>query len=289
MARTLAEKKVMPNLINVNRLTPHGCALERWESIHLDLQHYLNMFAQAARVKKDFGIKVCVGDGFPLCQIPAEWREFAGQCEAGVTLAAVGHQGQVRLCTNSAGNLGNLLHTPLQEIWTNAEPMSRLRKLDWLPTQCKTCSSASVCKSGCMVSQPNVEYFSCDAIVPSNRNLAEQERLRQVSPPASLVYHAATGITKKDPEIMFPQFSRRYRIRQDILGPLVVLDNGRWFFVDNVDQAVLELCDGRHTRADLCRLVAAQLNASQDEIRSRVNGMLDLLARWGLCEEGGIH
>lgn len=277
VARALAESGVRPGLINVSRLTPHGYALERWESFRLGLEHYLDVFSQAARIEKDFGLAVRVGDGFPQCQIPAEWRQFAGRCDAGVTLAAVGHQGDVKLCPNSTESLGNLLHTPLVEIWTYAEPLLRLRKLDWLPAQCQTCSLAPVCKSGCVVSRPNVNYFAGDDIPPAEQRLAVRQQSRKEPRPDS------------PGNIVRPRFSQRYRVRQDVPGTIIALESGGWFLVDSLGQAVVESCNGHRTRQELYRAVAERLAVPQDDVRARADAVLDFLIQQNLCQEGGTE
>jgi radical SAM protein with 4Fe4S-binding SPASM domain len=285
VARTLVAGGVSPRLINVSRLTPHGYALERWESIRLGLEHYLDIFEQAARIKKSFGLTVRVGDGFPRCQVPAEWRQFAGRCDAGVTLAAVSHQGNVKLCPNATESLGNLLHAPLCEIWTRDGPMSQLRELDWLPVQCKTCSSAPVCKSGCIVSQPNVEHFACDDIPPANQGLAVWQQPKKESQPDLPANDVTTHPIKESTTIVHPKFSQQYRIREDVPGTIIALESGGWFLVDSLGQAVVELCDGHRTREDLYRGVAELLQVAQDSVKERVNTVLNFLTQQGLCQE----
>lgn len=283
MARTLVENGVRPDLLNVSRLTPHGCALECWSSIRLELAHYLDILGQAARIEKDFGINVRVGDGFPRCQIPAEWRAFAGRCDAGVTLAAVGYQGNVKLCPNSAGELGNLLHTPLSHIWANAEPMAQLRALEWLPAPCRRCPSAPVCKSGCIVSRPNVRYFDCDDIPPSDGGLAKRQKPKGDTQPAPLADTLPAPI--QDQAALHLKPSRRHRLRQDLPGTIVYLENGAWFLVDDLGQAVIEQCTDCHTWADLYRSVAARLDTTPEQTSPRVNAVIDLLVHWGLYEK----
>ena len=287
-ARALAENGLLPDVLNISRLTPHGYALDCWSAIRLDLQNYLDIFSQAARIKKDFGMTVRVGDGFPKCQIPAEWRQFAGQCDAGVTLAAVGYQGDVKLCPNSPGSLGNLIHEPLGEIWRQAKPMGPLRELLWLPMPCRTCSSAPVCRSGCMVTQPNIEHFASDEIPPANHGLAGRKQCGQASHSSPPGDRATRVVAHRNPVIR-PWFWPQYRMREDIPGTVIAMENGGWFLVDDVGRAIIELCDGHHTLEELEHGVAAQLKTSPNDVKERVNAMLDLLMRSGLCKEGNTE
>ena len=62
--------------------------------------------------------------------------------------AHIDHMGNVRSCSIARGSYGNILETPLTEIWV--ERLAHFRSLKWLPKKCQECED--FCGGGCTAS-----------------------------------------------------------------------------------------------------------------------------------------
>lgn len=101
---------------------------------------------------------------FPLCLIenPRHMKYLKG-CGLGTNFLSVDFQGNVRMCSYSNYTLGNVLLTPLSDIW-NGHPIYReYRRGEWIPDSCQSCDVFHVCQSGCRVSDSS-KIFGPDVL-----------------------------------------------------------------------------------------------------------------------------
>jgi radical SAM protein with 4Fe4S-binding SPASM domain len=69
-------------------------------------------------------------------------------CLAGMSVIFVGHQGDVFPCGYLPVNCGNVLNTPLGDIWKNNADLAIMRNTDKLEGKCGYCGYRKVC-GGC--------------------------------------------------------------------------------------------------------------------------------------------
>lgn len=69
-------------------------------------------------------------------------------CLAGSGVLFVGHSGQVFPCGYLPIDCGNILQTPLSEIWANSDHLSKMRDIEQLKGKCGVCGFRAVC-GGC--------------------------------------------------------------------------------------------------------------------------------------------
>ena len=147
--------------INVGRLTPYGRAKSNWEQVKLSLGNYLSVFPQLERIRNELGILASFGDAFPLCLLPDKYHEYVIGCWQGTGFGHIDHLGNVRSCSIAKGSYGNILETPLTEIWV--ERLAHFRSLKWLPTKCRECNN--FCGGGCSASRYDGGMYAPDEFI----------------------------------------------------------------------------------------------------------------------------
>jgi radical SAM protein with 4Fe4S-binding SPASM domain len=90
----------------------------------------------------DPNFAVRYGNCIPQCFTPSS----STGCWAGAAYCTIDPWGNVRPCNHSPTIAGNILETPIEEIWQN-DIMQRWRELT--PKKCSTCSELDVCHGGC--------------------------------------------------------------------------------------------------------------------------------------------
>jgi len=110
-------------------------------------------FENIKRINEDLGIETVMVDSFPLCMIPEEYHQYFGKCEWGYSIGALDFHGNLSRCAMSpVYQLGNILETPINEIWENAEMLQRFRSKEYLDEGCKNCNQLEKCGGGCPMS-----------------------------------------------------------------------------------------------------------------------------------------
>ncbi len=110
-------------------------------------------FENIKRINEELGIETIMVDAFPLCMIPEEYHQYFGKCEWGYSIGAIDFNGNLSRCAMSpVYQLGNILETPINEIWENAEMLQRFRSKEYLDEECKNCKQLDKCGGGCPMS-----------------------------------------------------------------------------------------------------------------------------------------
>jgi len=143
---------------NLGRLCPYGNAKHEWDNKKLSLNDYLSTFPVLKKIREEFHIQASMGDAFPMCLIPEEYQEYVIGCWQGTGFGHIDSGGNVKSCSIIAGSYGNLLTTPLTEIWT--KNLEKFRSLDWLPEKCQTCEN--FCGGGCSASRLGSALYAPD-------------------------------------------------------------------------------------------------------------------------------
>ncbi len=116
-------------------------------------------FAEIERINKELGIESLMVDAFPLCLIPEKYHQYSGACEWGTTTASLDMNGNIVRCAvadhKETNLLGNILETPITEIWQNNATLISFRNKDYLGEECQKCDKLSICGGGCPMSCGN--------------------------------------------------------------------------------------------------------------------------------------
>jgi radical SAM protein with 4Fe4S-binding SPASM domain len=126
------------------------------KSLVINKIFFLNIYNQLKKAKKDFGINVSFTGGFPFCILPEINKEsidmISNCCDAGLVQLVISPKGDIRACVCLNQNLGNILKDDSKEIWKKNEFLLNLRKLKYLPKECRRCKYVSICRGGCRAS-----------------------------------------------------------------------------------------------------------------------------------------
>ena len=115
---------------------------------------------QIDRISTDLGIKITVEDPFPLCVINEKYHKYMNPCEWGFSKAAVNIHGDLSRCgADPRCLLGNILKTPISDIWENSPILQSFRNREYLPETCRKCSKREICGGGCPLScEANIDH-----------------------------------------------------------------------------------------------------------------------------------
>jgi radical SAM protein with 4Fe4S-binding SPASM domain len=111
------------------------------------------MFITLCEIEKTLQLNVTSLSPFPYCAIEDldNHHRFASMCTGALAWSGITPDGDLKMCPNSSESFGNILKTPLQELWTTNDTLIRYRKGDFLPKECNQCKMISACKGGCRV------------------------------------------------------------------------------------------------------------------------------------------
>ena len=147
-------------------LVPVGCGVELAETDMMTPSQYEESLKVIVELEKrgDMQIKVTCGPHYERVKREAGLHQSQntheavpgghghGQtsrgCLAGIGVVFVGHQGDVMPCGYLPVLCGNVLETPLKNIWTNSKDLTELSDSDALEGKCGACGFRKVC-GGC--------------------------------------------------------------------------------------------------------------------------------------------
>lgn len=138
------------------------------EKEKIEVERLVEAFKQIERINKELKVESVMVDAFPFCLIPKEYHKYLDKCDWGYGTASLDMNGDITRCavaSHCGSNLlGNVLETPVSEIWQNAPTLIHFRKKDYLRKECQNCNMLSKCGGGCPISYGNNE-LSNDALV----------------------------------------------------------------------------------------------------------------------------
>lgn len=117
----------------------------------------LPLCQQLAQVHHDFGLQVGFTGGVPFCTLPDDIDESVrlhNICDAAIHQIVIGPDGHCRPCVEHSGDGGNILTTPLEEVWKSSV-FEEVRLFRNVPPECHRCRQVSVCHGGCRASACN--------------------------------------------------------------------------------------------------------------------------------------
>jgi len=120
-------------------------------------EEFRHIFKELLRIKKELNIFVVFSGCFPLCilkrPIDKEVIDVIGNiCDAGVTQIVIDSEGNIRPCVSYPQKIGNILKDDVFDIWKNSKILQKLRRLENVPDNCKSCKNLLYCMGGCRAS-----------------------------------------------------------------------------------------------------------------------------------------
>lgn len=145
-----------PNLINFNLFSSYdNVAAEEL----LSIEEMRNIFKIIEKHNQgDLKNKVSLNLSIPMCLFDHPYSIYHGGCSAGWTFAGIDVYGNVKICSSSSSIMGNILETPLTEIWMKSKDIIYFKSNSWADPRCKTCALFEKCHGGCMVTSSKSKY-----------------------------------------------------------------------------------------------------------------------------------
>lgn len=161
--------------VNVQRIAPHGRAGVE-DGYYLMREHLIVALSQIDRIASELGMDIQCEDAFPLCLIPQKYWRFIHRCEWGYEKLSINGDGNVSRCgADPRYNLGNVLNTPLREIWNESPLLKEFRKKEFLIGKCQRCPNLKACGGGCMLGTWSGREFGTDYLLSEFRGREEDQ------------------------------------------------------------------------------------------------------------------
>lgn len=138
--------------VMVQRIIPNGFISDKFK-YSLKKDQITPLFENIERIRSELGLKITFEDAFPLCAVNEDYHKYLSPCAWGYSRCSMNWNGDVSRCgADPSYKLGNIFENSLDEIWENSPILQSFRSVDWMPTECKACSSLSKCRCGCPLS-----------------------------------------------------------------------------------------------------------------------------------------
>ena len=147
------------NYVLIQRIAPFYLGKKFDNTISRD--NVVEGFEQIKYINEQLGIPTQMVDSFPLCILPEEYRPYVSKCDWGYQTAAIDMDGNISRCALSSNyTLGNILETPINDIWTSLPLLKRFRSKEYLDGTCQECTLLEKCGGGCAMSCGNENLTS---------------------------------------------------------------------------------------------------------------------------------
>lgn len=139
IAQALAQKEKLPlYAVMLQRIMPFGGARDQ-KQFAPSPDIVQNTLDQAARIERELGLPVLFEDPLPLMKKAPVGLDIPKHCLWGLTKASIDPHGNVSCCgANPTNTIGNLLETPLQDLW-QSKNTPHLAKMRGTKRTCETC------------------------------------------------------------------------------------------------------------------------------------------------------
>lgn len=166
----------------VNIFQPAGIGSFSSQDLSPDIEQIRNAITQMIRARNELGLDVMFGTSTPFCldeRIITDGLSF--RCGTGDWFASINPWGDLRICNQSNRSYGNVLETPLYEIWHSGAINREYRNLAWMEEPCNSCVFRSECLGGCRISDDGKPRLD-PIVVRDKEYLLPQDRLIQLRP-----------------------------------------------------------------------------------------------------------
>lgn len=146
------EKGIDLDYVILQRIIPLGRATET-SDYAITRDQAVESLYEIKKIEEQFNLQIIIEDPFPMCILPEELHKYIKPCQWGETKVSISSNGELSRCgADPRYRLGNILKTPLKEIWRNSELLDSFRNKAYLPGRCQICDHLSQCGGGCPLS-----------------------------------------------------------------------------------------------------------------------------------------
>jgi radical SAM protein with 4Fe4S-binding SPASM domain len=136
----------------LQRVIPQGRA-RTTSKFTIGCSHAIAVLEEIEKVMAKYQVNTFFEDPFPFCVVPEKFHKYLNKCEWGFTRAAIDNQGSLSRCgADPRYRLGNVLETPLLELWNTNPILLSFRSRQYLPKECLQCKLLEKCRGGCALS-----------------------------------------------------------------------------------------------------------------------------------------
>jgi radical SAM protein with 4Fe4S-binding SPASM domain len=272
-------KENLPNISKVffNFIVPYN--REESESESLSQNQTSHAFAIIDKYNRspELRNKIGLGTAFPFCLLPKGYEHLRKNCTAGWTFGSVDASGNVRICSWSSDILGNVLTTPLEDIWQNSTGINDYRSLTWADKTCKDCSFLSSCLGGCKVTRADPPYSTASNWRTSIQALRQNEEQYGSE-------YAEEGIAQN--LNMKYVTNTNLKIRKEKVGGLVYLKKyTRCFWANDVTIDILDKLLSGLTVGELAKSLSAEYDANTETIQQSLKNILSILKQLNVVRQ----
>ena len=152
IVKGVLSKGVIIDTLLTQRILPFGRAENSTEYDVVAKQVNI-AFDQIEKAVSDFRIKASVEDPYPLCCVDEKHWKYMHGCPEGINRIAINLDGDVSRCgAVNDYSLGNILTTPLLQIWDSSTTLNSFRTCGHLTLpECLKCTYQGLCCGGCPV------------------------------------------------------------------------------------------------------------------------------------------
>jgi len=286
LARWLKENNVPITEIDIGRLCPSGEATHDWDHSRMTLDDYKFLFKEMRRIQADFGIHAYMGDAFPLCVLPYRDWDLVTGCWQGTGFGQISYTGEMKSCSILGGSYGNILETPITEIWTKR--LETMRSLAYLPRQCRHCPH--FCGGGCSATRVGATHYAPDEFIPSPEDENILTLARRV--PGLLNYYIRSTLERimsrsgngndakplHSTEIR-PRINCRYKVRQDLDGYVGFFKDRGILTLDETAAKIIALIDGQRSIEQIISDMENDHPSQNGAVRGNVMAFLQSINR----------
>lgn len=147
-AKSLGMKRLFLNIFQ-----PEGIGSNR-PDFSPSIEQIRSAIGQMIRARDEIDFEMYFGTSTPMCLDQRLFTErLAFRCGAGEWFASINPQGEMRICNHSTKSYGNVMSTPLHEIWHAKKINSDYRDVRMSNTICDGCAAFLICRGGCRLDE----------------------------------------------------------------------------------------------------------------------------------------
>lgn len=173
-AKSLGMKRLFLNIFQ-----PEGIGSTR-PDFSPSLEQIRSAIGQMIQAREELGFEMYFGTSTPMCLDERLFsQKLAFRCGAGQWFASINPQGEMRICNHSTKSYGNVIITPLHEIWHENQINTDYRDARITGGQCDGCAAFKICRGGCRIDQNGT--YRVDPIVTRDQiNLISRDRIKEL-------------------------------------------------------------------------------------------------------------
>jgi radical SAM protein with 4Fe4S-binding SPASM domain len=148
------------NAILIQRIVGTGRAKDGFD-FRINFEQLNEAFSQVDRMHKKYGFKIVIEDAFPFCAVDEKYHSYLSSCGFSTRKVPINANGDISRCgAYPHYDIGNLLVTPLDEVWEKSVTLRDFRERACIKKACQGCEHYERCLGGCcLCNNGKVDYL----------------------------------------------------------------------------------------------------------------------------------